>query len=206
MARAIHDSTSGAPGTLSRVQQAAPELETAANAAGGQERRQHRHFGADPEPDVSVERLALARRTRRAGIRRAMFVVLCLGVLHARRRDMYKRKAGSPGAAAFGQEADRADSRRHRPADRTLLLGRAAISVVVGLCVWIAFRLMGLQDPGVWGVISAVLFTIPFVGPTIIVAAAADCRVRAFGSLRHSRSAGRRRLCNRDRRGRGGTS
>jgi predicted PurR-regulated permease PerM len=49
--------------------------------------------------------------------------------------------------------------------------------------VWLVFRLLGLGQAGVWGVLSAVLFAIPFVGPFVIVAGAALGAFVTSGSL-----------------------
>ena len=35
------------------------------------------------------------------------------------------------------------------------LLARVAISLIVGAVVWVAFHLVGLEEAGVWGVLSA---------------------------------------------------
>ncbi len=63
------------------------------------------------------------------------------------------------------------------------LLARVVISLIVGAVVWVAFRLVGLEEAGVWGVLSAVLFAIPIVGPVLIVVAAAVAAFVQFGSL-----------------------
>ena len=41
------------------------------------------------------------------------------------------------------------------------LLARVVINVVVGLAIWISFLLLGVQEAGLWGVLSTVLFTVP---------------------------------------------
>jgi predicted PurR-regulated permease PerM len=63
------------------------------------------------------------------------------------------------------------------------LLARVVISLTVGIMVWVAFRLLGLEEAGVWGVLSAVLFAVPFVGPTLVVLGAAVAAFVQFGSL-----------------------
>jgi predicted PurR-regulated permease PerM len=52
------------------------------------------------------------------------------------------------------------------------LWARVAISVAVGVAMWIAFRLLGLEDAGVWGVLSGLLFTVPIAGPLIVIVGA----------------------------------
>ncbi len=63
------------------------------------------------------------------------------------------------------------------------LVARVVISLVVGLMIWLSFRMFGLEDAGVWAVLSAVLFAIPIVGPTVVVVAAALAAFVQFESL-----------------------
>jgi predicted PurR-regulated permease PerM len=46
------------------------------------------------------------------------------------------------------------------------LLARLVISLIVGLVVWMSFWRLGLREPGIWGLIAAVLFAVPYVGPS----------------------------------------
>jgi predicted PurR-regulated permease PerM len=57
------------------------------------------------------------------------------------------------------------------------------ISVIVGVVIWIAFRLLGIEEAGVWGVLAVVLFAIPFVGPAVVVIAAAIAAFVQFGTV-----------------------
>src|SRR5262249_3584790 len=40
------------------------------------------------------------------------------------------------------------------------LWARVAISAIVGVAIWLSFRLLQLEEPGVWGVLAALLFTV----------------------------------------------
>ena len=57
------------------------------------------------------------------------------------------------------------------------------ISIIVGLAFWLAFTVIGLEDPGVWGLLAALFFSVPFVGATIIVVAAGIAGFLQFDSL-----------------------
>jgi predicted PurR-regulated permease PerM len=67
---------------------------------------------------------------------------------------------------------------------------RVAISGIIGLAIWISFRLIGLEEPGVWGVLAALLFTVPLVGPTIVCIGAALAGFVQFSSLAMAAAAG----------------
>ena len=98
-----------------------------------------------------------------------MFVVLCLVYYLLVAGDLYKRKlvrivprlSNKKITIKILAEIDRQIER--------FLLARATISVVVGIAVWIAFRLLGLDEPGMWGVVAAALFAIPILGPTVMI-------------------------------------
>jgi len=60
---------------------------------------------------------------------------------------------------------------------------RAAISAIVGVAVWSTFRLLDLEQAAVFGVLSGILFTIPLVGPAIVIVGAAAAGVLQTGSI-----------------------
>jgi len=63
------------------------------------------------------------------------------------------------------------------------LWARAFISGVVAVAVWVAFRLLGVEDPGIWALLSALLFPIPVVGHVIVTLAATVAGFLQFDSL-----------------------
>jgi predicted PurR-regulated permease PerM len=63
------------------------------------------------------------------------------------------------------------------------LLARMVISVIIGVSIWLAFRLLGLEEAAVWGVLAAVLFTVPFFGPTLILICSCIAAYLQFGSI-----------------------
>jgi predicted PurR-regulated permease PerM len=48
------------------------------------------------------------------------------------------------------------------------LFVRAFTSVIVGIVSWIAFSLLGLEQPGLWGLVAGVLNIVPYLGPVIV--------------------------------------
>lgn len=182
LAEAIHNVTRGAPGTLSRVQQAAQELASAA----GEATQAH---APGPAP-VRIEQPTFqwndwlwqgSRNTLEfAG---QLFAVLCLVYCLLASGDMYKRKlvrivptlTHKKMTVSILAEIDRQIER--------FLLARLFISAAVALMVWVAFRAIGVQQAGVWGLLAAVLFAIPVVGPVVIVTAASLAGFVQFGSI-----------------------
>jgi predicted PurR-regulated permease PerM len=56
--------------------------------------------------------------------------------------------------------------------------------------VWVGFRLLGLREAGIWGIVAAVLFAVPYVGPTMVTLGATVAGFVQFGSLAMAGAAG----------------
>jgi predicted PurR-regulated permease PerM len=184
VATTIQRATRGRPNTVSKVQQAAQELEKAASAAtAGSARRQ------DGVTAVRIEEPAFRWSDwlwqgwqGAVELMAQSIVVFCLVYYLLIVGDLYKRKLVrmvptlSERKVAVGilDEINRQIER--------FLVARAAISAIVGVAVWLSFRLVGVQDAGVWGVLSAVLYAIPFLGPTIVVIGSAIAAFVQFGT------------------------
>jgi predicted PurR-regulated permease PerM len=183
VAEAIRQGTRAAPATLSRVRVAAGELESAANGATSK----RVHDGVTPvrieEPTFKWSDWLWQGSYGVAEFGGQMFAVLCLVYYLLAAGDLYKRKlvhlvptlSDKKITVEIFAEIDRQIER--------FLLARVAISAVVGIAIWIAFHLIGVEEAGVWGVLSALLFAIPIVGPTLIVIAAAVAAFMQFGSV-----------------------
>ena len=63
------------------------------------------------------------------------------------------------------------------------LLVRVVTSVAVGAATWIAFRLLGLEQAGVWGIAAGIFNTIPYFGPVIVAAGTAVVAFLQFGTI-----------------------
>ncbi len=180
VSQTIRSITRGEPGTLQKMQAAARELETATTG-----RRT-----SDGVTPVRVEEPTfrwsdwLWSGSRSAGEFVAqMFSVLCLTYYLLASGDLYRRK--------FVRMVPTLSDKRvtvqilgdiDRQIER-FLMARAAVSLVVGVVIWVAFLLLGVDDAAVWGVVAAVLVAIPILGPTLLVLAAGVAAFVQFGSL-----------------------
>jgi predicted PurR-regulated permease PerM len=118
-------------------------------------------------------------------------VILCLVYYLLASGDLYKRKVVRLAGPTLSQkkitlhileEIDRQIER--------FLQARIFISVIVGLVIWVGFRLLELREAGIWGIIAAVLFAIPYVGPAVVIMGAAVAGFVQFGSLAMAGAAG----------------
>ena len=183
IAQALQGATGGAPGAVSKVQEAARELESAASGATKKSVRD----GVTPvrieEPTFRWSDWLWQGSHGAMAFAGQMFAVVCLVYYLLAAGDLYKRKlvrmvptlSHKKVTVEILAEIDRQIER--------FLLARVVISVIVGVVVWVAFLLIGVEEAGVWGVLSALLFAIPIVGPVLIVVAAALGTFVQFGSV-----------------------
>jgi len=66
--------------------------------------------------------------------------------------------------------------------ERFLLL-RVATSTVVGVATWLAFRWMGVNHAAIWGIGAGVFNSIPYFGPVLVAAATAVAGFLQFGTI-----------------------
>jgi predicted PurR-regulated permease PerM len=57
-------------------------------------------------------------------------------------------------------------------------------STIVAVATWLAFRYLGLEQAGVWGVAAGVFNSIPYFGPVIVTAGTAVVGFLQFGNVR----------------------
>jgi predicted PurR-regulated permease PerM len=63
------------------------------------------------------------------------------------------------------------------------LFVQAFTSLLVGLASWIAFRLLGLEQAGVWGIAAGVFNSIPYFGPVVVTGGIAVVAFMQFGTI-----------------------
>jgi predicted PurR-regulated permease PerM len=73
---------------------------------------------------------------------------------------------------------------------RTYLLVNLFTSVLVGVATWLAFWALGLQHAAVWGVVSAVLNLVPYLGSLAVTVVAALVAFLQFGTLEMAAAVG----------------
>jgi len=67
----------------------------------------------------------------------------------------------------------------------TMLMSNA----LVGVGIWLAFRALGMEQAGVWGVVASVLHFIPYLGPALVAFAGGTAAFLQFGSILHALAA-----------------
>jgi predicted PurR-regulated permease PerM len=189
IAQALRTRGSGTFQPVARVQQAATELEKAAAVPA-------------PKPDgITQVRVEEPTFRLRNWLWQGSFgalettsqavAVVCIVYALLVGGDLYKRKIVRIVGPSLSSRRLTVEilAEIERQIER-FLWARASISAIIGVAIWLSFRLMQLEEPGVWGVLSALLFTVPLVGPSIVCIGAALAGFAQFDSFGMAAAAG----------------
>lgn len=172
-------------GTIQQVQQAANELQRTADEASGRN-----PVGAGvqrvqiEQPAVDVRGYLMwgsASAVAFAG--EATLVVFFVFFLLAS-GDLVKRKLVKLAGPSLEKKKITVQILNEIDAQiERFLIVRVATSIVVGVATWLAFRWMGVNQAGMWGVAAGVFNSIPYFGPVIVAVATAIAGFLQFGTI-----------------------
>ena len=176
---------SKANGTLENVKRAAEELQKTADEATS---RSPAPRGVQrvqvEEPTINIrEYVSWGSASLLAFAGQAVLIVFFVFFLLAS-GDMFKRKLVRVVGPSLEKKKitvqilDEINTQIER-----FLLVRVITSVVVGVATWIAFRIMGLEQAGVWGIAAGIFNSIPYFGPVIVAAGTAVIAFLQFGTI-----------------------
>jgi predicted PurR-regulated permease PerM len=182
---ALESNMRNSNGTIDRVKQAANELEKVASTAA-----------SPPTTPVGVQRVRVEEPPFRLGdllwrgsrglleFLASIVVVFFLTYYLLLAGDMYRRKLAIIAGPSL---------RRRRRMLRILLdidnqirryfVARFAISVAVAVATWGAMKAMGLNQAGMWGIVTGVLNVVPYVGPLAGIVGVTIAAYAQFGML-----------------------
>jgi predicted PurR-regulated permease PerM len=173
------------PGAIENVQRAAEELQRTADEAAG---RNPAPRGVQrvqiEEPTVNVrEYLSWGSTSIVTVAGQAVLVAFFVFFLLAS-GDLFKRKL----VKLAGPSLEKKRITVHILDDintqiERFLFVRVVTSIVVGIATWLAFRFIGLEQAGVWGIAAGVFNSIPYFGPVIVAAGSAVVGFLQFGTL-----------------------
>ena len=58
-----------------------------------------------------------------------------------------------------------------------------AVNALIAVSTWLAFRAMGVEQAGIWGIVAGVLHFVPYLGSVLVAAAAGTAGFLQFGTL-----------------------
>jgi len=175
----------GQPSAIENVQRAAQELQRTADEAAG---RNPAPSGVQrvqiEQPAIDVKQyLSWGSASAVAFAGQSVLVVFFVFFLLAS-GDLFKRKLVKLAGPSLEKKKitvqilNEIDVQIER-----FLFVRVVTSVVVGVATWIAFRFIGLEQAGIWGIAAGVFNSIPYFGPVIVAAGTAVVGFLQFGTL-----------------------
>ncbi len=66
---------------------------------------------------------------------------------------------------------------------KRFLLVQLYTSLFMAVAIWLAFRWIGLENAGMWGIVAGILKSIPFLGGTVIIGGTALVGYLQFGTI-----------------------
>jgi predicted PurR-regulated permease PerM len=175
----------GEEGAIEQVQKAAEELQkTADEAAGPNPAPRNVTRVQIEEPTINVrEYLTWGSANLIAFAGQATLVLFFVFFLLAS-GDLFKRKLVKLAGPSLEKKKVTVQilDEINRQVARFLLV-RIVTSVVVGLATWVAFRMVGLEQAGLWAVAAGVFNSVPYFGPVIVGGATAIVAFLQFESV-----------------------
>jgi len=173
------------PDAIEHVQKAAEELQEVADEAAGQAPASKNVQRVQVETPVFNVReyITWGSASLLAFAGQAVLVVFFVFFLLAS-GDLFKRKLVKLAGPSLQQKRvtleilNEIDTQIAR-----FLLVRVITSAAVGIATWIAFRLIGLEQAGIWGIAAGVFNSIPYFGPVIVAAGSAVVAFLQFGTI-----------------------
>jgi predicted PurR-regulated permease PerM len=184
--RTLHKQGMASANAIGSVQQAANQLERAANesaasataAASGVTRVQIER------PKLNIQDYLWTGTLGAAAAAGEAFVVLFLVYFLLIAGDTFRRKIVKITGSTLSEKRitvevlDEITSQVQR-----FLLVQVAAGILVGVATFLAFLWIGLDHAAIWGVAAAVFHTIPYVGPVLVTGGTALVALLQFGTL-----------------------
>ncbi len=175
---------SAAPTVLQNVQAAADELQgVAADAA-----RKPGVRAAPVTGDASwVRDYAAAQAALLASVLAQTPIVILLAYFLLASGDHFRRKLLQFVGSSLSRKKDALHILEEIDAQiQRFLLVTLAANTLIALSTWLAFWVMGMEQPGIWGVSAGVLHFVPYLGTVVVAVAAGVAAYVQFGTLLHA--------------------
>ncbi len=171
--------------TIAQVQQAATELEKAADAASTSPPTRPGVTRVQVEqPPLNISAYVMWGSLGVAAALVQVLLVLFLAYFLLACGDLYKRKLVKIVGPSLSRK--KITVQILEDIDRQIaafLFVQVSTSAAVGIATWIAFLWIGIEQAAVWGLLAGVFNTIPYFGPVIVTATAAVVAFLQFGTI-----------------------
>jgi len=174
----------GAPSALQNMQEAANEIEGAATDAGAKPGARGVVAAKPSEPTAWLRDYALAQSALLFTVAAQAPIVLLLTYFLLVSGTHFRRKLVGFVGPSLARKKDAVLILEEIDAQiQRYLLATIASNALVGVCTWLAFEALGMEQAGVWGVAAGLLHFIPYLGPVLIALVSGVAAFLQFGSL-----------------------
>jgi predicted PurR-regulated permease PerM len=170
----------GSPTALQNMQTAANELQGAA-ADAGLKPGARKVAAREPEPTAWLRDYALAQSALLISVAAQAPIVLLLTYFLLASGQHFRRKLVQFVGPSHQKETLNILEEINVQIQRYLLVTFVS-NALIGVCTWLAFQALGMEQPGVWGVAAGVLHFMPYLGPALIALASGVAAFMQFGS------------------------
>lgn len=175
----------GKPTVLENVKEAAKELQAAADVAGGVKAAPTAKtaVASEPETPVWLRDYVLGQSALMLSVVAQTPIVLLLTYFLLASGDHFRRKLVQLVGKSLSRKKDaiRILEGVSEQVQRYLLANLVA-NTLIGFGTWLAFRAIGVEQPGAWGVAAGILHFIPYLGPVLLASASGVVAFLQFGS------------------------
>jgi predicted PurR-regulated permease PerM len=170
---------------IEQVQKAATELGKAADAAAGPQKAEPGVTRVQVEPaPLNVTDYVWWGTLSVVALIGELVMVLFLAYFLLASGDLYRRKMVKIAGPSLAQK--RVTLQILEQIDQQIesfLLVQVVTSALVGVATWLAFRWIGLEQAGVWGLMAGVFNSIPYFGPVVVTGGMAVVAFLQFGTI-----------------------
>jgi predicted PurR-regulated permease PerM len=168
---------------IQQVQKAASELEKAADATAPPTPSAVQRVRVDPPP-FNVSDYVMWGSIGLLGALGQGVLILFLTYFLLASGDLYRRKLVKIAGPSLTQKKITVQilSEIDRQIEAFLVV-QLFTSVLVAVASWLAFRALGLQQAGLWGLLAGIFNSIPYFGPVLVTAATATIAFLQFGNI-----------------------
>jgi predicted PurR-regulated permease PerM len=169
---------------IEQVQKAATELEKAATAAAPPPSSSGVQRVQVEAPPFNVGDYVMLGSIGVATAAGQFVLILFLVYFLLASGDLYRRKLVKIAGPSLTEKKITVQilTEIDRQIERFLLV-QVFTSTIVAVATWLAFRAMGVQQPGVWGLLAGIFNSIPYFGPVLVTGGTAAVAFLQFGTL-----------------------
>jgi predicted PurR-regulated permease PerM len=176
----LNAARAGSPTALQNMQTAANELQGAA-ADAGLKPGARVAAAREPEPTAWLRNYALAQSALLIAVAAQAPIVLLLTYFLLASGQHFRRKLVQFVGPSHQKETVNILEEINVQIQRYLLI-TFVTNTLIGVCTWLAFVSLGIEQAGVWGFAAGVLHFIPYLGPALIALASGVAAFLQFGS------------------------